>query len=348
MSEQPEEEQTLFTHLIELRDRLLKSVLVIIVLLIPLFYFGNDLYTYLAEPLLKHMPEGTNMIATEVASPFLTPFKLSLVAAIFIAVPYLLYQAWSFIAPGLYQHERRLVVPLMFSSTMLFYAGVAFAYYVVFPLVFGFFIAVAPEGVAVMTDISSYLDFVLKLFIAFGIAFEVPIATILMCWTGMTTPEKLQAKRPYVIVGAFVIGMLMTPPDIISQTLLALPMWLLFEAGIFFAKRMPKRDQSETVDEENSIAGNNIAGSEVAAVAATATGSEAHAEAVQHEHLDEAGDDANSNSDEINTVDQDEEEELTEEDMEDELDRLEAEEDALNAEVEETSEEDSDETSKKE
>ena len=222
MSEKVEEEQGLFSHLIELRDRLLRSVLVIIVLLMPLFYFGNDLYTYLAEPLLKHMPEGTNMIATEVASPFLTPFKLALVAAIFIAVPYLLYQAWGFIAPGLYQHERKLVIPLLVSSTLLFYAGVAFAYYVVFPLVFGFFIAVAPEGVAVMTDISSYLDFVLKLFIAFGIAFEVPIATILMCWTGMTTPDKLATKT-------MMIRSVRTPTGIrwpcISSTTTTAPTW---------------------------------------------------------------------------------------------------------------------------
>jgi sec-independent protein translocase protein TatC len=347
VSEQPEE-QTLFSHLIELRDRLLKSVLVVVVLLVPLFYFGNDLYSYLAEPLLRHMPDGTTMIATEVASPFLTPFKLSLVMAIFIAVPYLLYQAWGFIAPGLYKHERRLVVPLLFSSTMLFYAGVAFAYYVVFPLVFGFFIAVAPEGVAVMTDISSYLDFVLKLFIAFGIAFEVPIATILMCWTGMTTPDKLATKRPYIIVGAFVIGMLMTPPDIISQTLLALPMWLLFEVGIFFARRMPKReetgdDEADFEDEENSIGGARAE----AAVAATATGSEAHAEAVQHEQLDMA-DGAATDNDEVEAVDPDEEEALDDDDMDDELDRLEAEEDALNAEeADMTEEENTDKPTKK-
>lgn len=244
-------EPAFLTHLIELRDRLLRSVLVVIILLMPLLYFANDLYSMLAEPLLRHMPAGTQMIATEVASPFLTPFKLALIAAIFVAVPYLLYQAWAFIAPGLYQHERKLIIPLLASSTVLFYAGIAFAYYVVFPLVFGFFIGVAPEGVAVMTDISKYLDFVLKLFIAFGIAFEVPIATILMCWTGMTTPDKLAEKRAYVIVGAFVIGMLMTPPDVVSQTLLALPMWMLFEVGLFFARRMPKRDVDDYDDSED-------------------------------------------------------------------------------------------------
>jgi len=253
-------EPAFLSHLIELRDRLLRSVLVVVVLLLPLLYFANELYTLLAEPLLRHMPQGTQMIATEVASPFLTPFKLALIASIFIAVPYLLYQTWAFIAPGLYEHEQKLVIPLMASSTLLFYAGIAFAYYVVFPLVFGFFIGVAPEGVAVMTDISKYLDFVLKLFIAFGIAFEVPIATILMCWTGMTTPDKLVEKRAYVIVGAFVIGMLMTPPDIVSQILLAMPMWLLFEVGVFFARRFaPQRGRgdedtdSETASEDSTM-----------------------------------------------------------------------------------------------
>jgi sec-independent protein translocase protein TatC len=302
------EDNSLISHLIELRDRLLRSVLVVIVLLVPLFYFGNELYTLLAEPLLRHMPEGTNMIATEVASPFLTPFKLSLIAAIFLAVPYLLYQAWAFMAPGLYQHERKLVVPLLISSTLLFYAGIAFAYYVVFPLVFGFFIGVAPEGVAVMTDISKYLDFVLKLFIAFGIAFEVPIATILMCWTGMTTPDRLAKKRPYIIVGAFVIGMLMTPPDIISQTLLALPMWALFEVGIFFARRMPKREEAES-EEEHSIAAPGQA------AATVATGSEAVA-GDQQDVVEEAEPYS----------------EMTDEEMEDEFDRLEEEEEGLNAE----------------
>ena len=234
-------EPAFLTHLIELRDRLLRSVLVVVVLLMPLLYFANDLYSLLAEPLLRHMPQGTQMIATEVASPFLTPFKLALIAAIFIAVPYLLYQAWAFIAPGLYQHEQKLVIPLLASSTVLFYSGIAFAYYIVFPLVFGFFIGIAPEGVAVMTDISKYLDFVLKLFIAFGIAFEVPIATILMCWTGMTTPEKLAEKRAYVIVGAFVIGMPITPPGITLPSPVGLPMGVFFEGGPVFSPPPPKR-----------------------------------------------------------------------------------------------------------
>jgi Twin arginine targeting (Tat) protein translocase TatC len=231
-----EVEQPFVSHLIELRDRILRAVLVVLAVFLALFYFANDIYALLAEPLLSHLPAGGSMIATDVASPFLTPLKLTLVTAIFVAIPYLLYQMWAFIAPGLYAHERRLIVPLLLSSTLLFYAGMAFAYFVVFPLVFGFFTAAAPEGVAVMTDINKYLDFVLTLFFAFGVAFEVPIATILLVWMGVVTPAALIAKRPYIIVGAFVIGMLLTPPDIFSQTLLAVPMWILFEIGVFFSR----------------------------------------------------------------------------------------------------------------
>lgn len=241
----PEMEQPFLSHLIELRDRLLRAVLVILVVFFCLFYFANDIYALLAEPLLAHLPEGGSMIATEVASPFLTPLKLTLVAAVFVAIPYLLYQMWGFVAPGLYAHERRLVMPLLLSSTLLFYAGMAFAYFVVFPLVFGFFTAAAPEGVAVMTDINQYLDFVLKLFFAFGVAFEVPIATILLVWMGVVTPDALVAKRPYIIVGAFVVGMLLTPPDIFSQTLLAVPMWILFEIGVFFSRRFVRKETDE-------------------------------------------------------------------------------------------------------
>jgi sec-independent protein translocase protein TatC len=233
---QAQGEMTFVEHLVELRDRLLRVVLAVLCFLVVLFPFANDLYAVLAEPLLRHLPEGTSMIATQVASPFLTPFKLTLVLSIFLAMPVVLYQVWSFIAPGLYKHERRLVFPLMLTSSVLFYLGMAFAYFVVFPLMFAFFQAVAPEGVAIMTDITAYLDFVLKIFFAFGLAFEVPIATILLVWTGFTTPASLTSKRPYIIVGAFVLGMMLTPPDIISQTLLALPMWLLFELGILFSK----------------------------------------------------------------------------------------------------------------
>jgi sec-independent protein translocase protein TatC len=221
-------------------------ILAVIAIFLCLFYFSNDIYTYLAGPLTDLLPEGSSMIAIEVASTFIIPFKLTLVVSIFIAVPYILYQVWGFVAPGLYRHERRLAVPMLASSTFLFYSGIAFAYYVVFPLIFGFFTSTAPEGVTVMTDIGKYLDFVLTIFFAFGIAFEVPIATILLVWTGATTADSLAAKRPYVIVGAFVIGMLLTPPDVISQALLAFPMWVLFEAGIFFARiYKPKKDAGD-------------------------------------------------------------------------------------------------------
>ncbi|VAX12084.1 Twin-arginine translocation protein TatC [hydrothermal vent metagenome] len=233
-SEEPE--QPFLSHLFELRDRLLRVVLVVVLIFAGLFSFANDLYHILATPLLKQLPAGSSMIATEVASPFLTPFKLALVASIFMAMPFILYQAWAFIAPGLYKHEKRLAFPLLFSSIVLFYVGMAFAYYVVFPLVFGFLVTTAPQGVAVMTDISKYLDFVLKLFFAFGVAFEVPIATILLVLAGVTTPDDLASKRAYIIVAAFVVGMLLTPPDVISQTLLALPMWMLFEIGLFFSR----------------------------------------------------------------------------------------------------------------
>ena len=228
-------EQPLIYHLIELRDRLLRVVLVVGVVFLALFPFSNKLFSWLSGPLMAHMPEGSSMIAIEVASPFLIPFKLTLFLALFLSIPYVLYQLWSFVAPGLYKHERRLVYPLLVSSTVLFYAGAAFAYFVVFPLVFAFFTGTAPDGVSVMTDISRYLDFVLTLFFAFGMAFEVPVFTVLLVWTGMATQDGLRQKRPYIIVGAFVIGMLLTPPDIISQTLLAVPVWILFELGVYFS-----------------------------------------------------------------------------------------------------------------
>jgi len=239
-----DEGQPLVEHLLELRTRLLHSILAILIVFAPLFYFANDIYVFISEPLRKFLPEGTSMIATEVASPFLTPFKLTLVLAIFISIPFILHQLWSFIAPGLYGNEKRIAMPLLVSSVLLFYGGIAFAFYVVFPLVFGFFTSAAPEGVTVMTDINRYLDFVLKLFFAFGIAFEIPIATVLLVWTGATTIENLRRKRPYVIVGCFVVGMLLTPPDVISQMLLAIPMWILFEAGILFALMIRKAPES--------------------------------------------------------------------------------------------------------
>ena len=235
-------EMTFVEHLVELRNRLLRVVIVVAVLLLCMMPFANRLYVLLAAPLLAEMQMGSTMIATQVASPFLTPFKLALVAAILIGMPYILYQFWAFVAPGLYRNEKRLVFPLMVSSSFLFYLGMAFAYFVVFPLMFAFFQAVAPEGVEIMTDISAYLDFVLKIFFAFGLAFEVPIATVVLVWTGFTTPESLKQKRPYIIVGAFVVGMLLTPPDMISQTLLALPVWALFELGLIFAKVYVRRE----------------------------------------------------------------------------------------------------------
>jgi sec-independent protein translocase protein TatC len=264
-------EQPLLAHLIELRDRMLRIVLVVLAVFVALFPFANDLYTLLAEPLMAHLPSGSSMIATEVASPFLTPFKLTLIAAIFIGVPVILYQFWAFIAPGLYQHERRMIFPLVISSTFLFYAGMAFAYFVVFPLVFGFLVSVAPEGVSVMTDISKYLDFVLKLFFAFGVAFEVPIATILLVWMGATTPEKLTAKRPYIIVGAFVVGMLLTPPDVISQSLLAIPVWLLFEVGVVFSRFFVRKPDAEEDTDESEDAPTSPTTSASGATAAAAT-----------------------------------------------------------------------------
>ena len=247
-------EQPLIYHLIELRDRLLRVVLVVGVVFIALVPFSNTLFSILSGPLMAHMPDDSSMIAIEVASPFLIPFKLTLFLALFIAIPYVLYQLWSFVAPGLYRHERRLAVPLLVSSTVLFYAGAAFAYFVVFPLVFAFFTGTAPEGVSVMTDISRYLDFVLTLFFAFGAAFEVPVFTVLLVWTGMATQKGLREKRPYVIVGAFVIGMLLTPPDIISQTLLAVPVWLLFELGVYFSGWFIKqRDDLSNHNSESTV-----------------------------------------------------------------------------------------------
>ena len=236
---------TLIQHLIELRSRLLTSVLTVLVIFLCLFYFANDIYAFVSEPLRQLLPAGATMIATEVASPFLTPFKLTIVLSFFLAIPFILHQIWSFISPGMYAHEKRLAIPILVSSIVLFYAGIAFAYFVVFPLIFGFFTTVGPEGVSIMTDINKYLDFVLKIFFAFGVAFEIPIATFLLVVSGITTADKLTEKRPYVIVGCFVLGMLLTPPDVISQVLLALPMWLLFELGIILA-RLSKKSSAKS------------------------------------------------------------------------------------------------------
>ncbi|MBT0721862.1 Sec-independent protein translocase subunit TatC [Tatumella sp. TA1] len=247
-----EDTQPLISHLIELRKRLLNCIIAVLIIFLALIYFANDIYQMIAAPLIKQMPVGASMIATDVASPFFTPIKLTIIVSVFLAVPVILYQVWAFIAPALYRHERKLVMPLLFSSSLLFYVGVAFAYFIVFPLAFGFFAKTAPQGVQIATDISNYLDFVMAIFMAFGVAFEVPIAIVLLCWTGLTTPDDLRKKRPYILVGAFVVGMLLTPPDVFSQTLLAIPMYCLFEVGVFFSRyyvgkgRWDKEQDSES------------------------------------------------------------------------------------------------------
>lgn len=255
-SQNPDQDSglTFLSHLIELRDRLLRIVLMIAVVFGILALISNDLYAFLAKPLLAYMPKGSGMIATEVASSFFVPIKLALVSAVFVSMPYILYHLWAFVAPALYSHEKRLVLPLLVGSIVLFYCGVSFAYFVVSPLMFEFFFTTTPEGVSMMTDISSYLDFVLTIFFAFGLAFEVPIATILLVWTGMITPEGLADKRPYVVVGIFLVAALLTPPDPLSQTLLAVPMWLLFELGLIFSRAFVKRreeDDEASADSEN-------------------------------------------------------------------------------------------------
>ena len=250
MSEEDlDQPQTLITHLTELRDRIIRCLIAVFIIFLFLFPFANEIYEFISLPLRDLLPEGASMIATEVASPFLTPFKLSMLLSLYLAMPYVLFQIWRFIAPGMYLTEQRIAIPILSSSIILFYAGTAFAYFVVFPLVFSFFTSVAPDGIEIMTDINRYLDFVLKLFFAFGIAFEIPIIAIILIVTGVTTAEKLASKRPFILVGCFVIGMLLTPPDVISQILLAIPMWILFEVGIFLARRMdPIVDEIDTFD----------------------------------------------------------------------------------------------------
>lgn len=251
MSELEDASQSLIGHLTELRDRLLRCVLAVLLVFICLFAFANDIYSFISEPLRELLPEGTSMIATDVASPFLTPFKLTLITSVAVAMPYILFQAWGFIAPGMYKHEKRIAFPLFLSSVFLFYAGLAFAYYVVFPLVFGFFSAIGPEGVAYTPDIARFLDMALKLFFAFGIAFEIPVATMLLIWAGVAEPKSLAEKRPYVVVGCFIAGMFLTPPDVISQALLALPMWMLFELGLFFGRFIQQDKPTEEQEPAN-------------------------------------------------------------------------------------------------
>ena len=251
MSEIPENDQPmpLVSHLTELRTRLLRCVAVIFVIFAGLFAFAQQIYTLVSAPLRAHLPANATMIATDVASPFLTPFKLTMIVSLFLAIPVILHQIWGFIAPGLYRHEKRIAVPLLVSSIFLFYAGMTFAYFLVFPLIFGFFASATPEGVSMMTDIASYLDFVMTLFFAFGVAFEIPVAVILLVWIGVVDVKYLKKIRPYVIIGCFMVGMVLTPPDIFSQTLLAVPMWLLFEVGVLFGGLIRKRSAPVQADE---------------------------------------------------------------------------------------------------
>jgi sec-independent protein translocase protein TatC len=244
------DERPFLDHIIELRERLLKALLAVLLLFFPLYYYANNIYEWVAAPLMANLPSGSGMIATEVASPFLTPFKLSMYAAFFLAMPVILHQMWAFVSPGLYLREKRFALPLLVSSVLLYYAGMAFAYFLVFPLVFKFFAGITPVGVTMMTDINHYLEFVLGLFFAFGFTFEIPIATFLIVSTGLTTTKSLTEKRPYVIVGCFIVGMILTPgPDVISQVMLAVPMWILFELGVFFARMAERSTQSTAVAE---------------------------------------------------------------------------------------------------
>ncbi len=245
-------QQSLMSHLLELRTRLLRSVAAVVVLMFALMPFANPLYSALARPLMQRLPQGASMIATGVAAPFLAPFKFAMMLAVYLAMPFVFYQAWAFVAPGLYLRERALALPMLISSVALFYLGMAFAYFVVFPIIFGFFATAAPAGVLVMTDVTSYLDFVLTLFLAFGVAFEVPVIVVLLVSLGFADIATLRKGRPYVIVGAFVVGMLLTPPDVFSQTILAVPVWLLFEIGLvvagLLAKRAARRDAAPAME----------------------------------------------------------------------------------------------------
>lgn len=251
-------QETFISHLLELRDRLLRAVIAWVVVFVCLFPWANDLYTILAQPLLAKLPQGGQMIATEVVTPFFVPVKVALMSAFLVALPYILYQAWAFVAPGLYSHEKKFILPLVLASVVLFACGMAFAYFLVFPVVFGFIIGIAPQGVAVMTDIGKYLDFVITMFLAFGVTFEVPIVVVALAVMGIVEVEKFKQGRPYVIVGAFVIGAIFTPPDVISQIMLAVPLWLLYEMGVIVAGWLvrnkvvapPDRDEFKPLSEE--------------------------------------------------------------------------------------------------
>lgn len=250
-AEEPEKlaEGTLISHLLELRDRLMKAFIAVILCFIPCAIFANELFTFIAQPLIDKLPQGASLIATNVISPFMTPFKLAFYVGLIAAMPVVLYQAWAFIAPGLYRHERRFALPLMVSSAFLFYAGIAFAYFAVFPVMFGFFASTTPEGVRMMTDIASYLDFVMTMFLCFGVAFEIPIVVVLLTLTGMISIDKLASVRGYVLIGIFVVAAFVTPPDAISQTIMAVPMYLLYEGGMILARLMSKIRRPQETDE---------------------------------------------------------------------------------------------------
>ena len=255
MSGEPEQlaEGTLISHLLELRDRLLRAFLSVILVFVPLAFFANDVFTLVAQPLINQLPAGSSLIATSVISPFMTPFKLALFVALFLAMPYVLYQIWAFVAPGLYRHEKRFAMPLLASSVVLFYAGVAFAYFVVFPVMFQFFANTTPAGVRMMTDITSYMDFVLTMFLCFGLAFEGPVVVVLLVLTRLVGVEKLAEVRGYVLIGIFVVAALLTPPDAISQTIMAVPMYLLYESGLVMARlmdRMRRKSEAEADEAE--------------------------------------------------------------------------------------------------
>jgi sec-independent protein translocase protein TatC len=249
MSAEPEKlpEGTLISHLLELRDRLIRALIGVALIFVPCMFYSNDIFSFVARPLIDKLPKGTNLIATSVMSPFTTPFKMSFFVAVFLAMPYTLYQLWAFVAPGLYRHEKRFAVPLLASSIVLFYIGVVFAYFFVFPVMFQFFASTTPKGVAMMTDITSYLDFVLTMFFAFGVAFEVPIAVVLLVITGIVSLEKMKKNRGYVLIGIFVIAAILTPPDAVSQCIMAIPMYLLYEGGLLMARILSKmkRDADE-------------------------------------------------------------------------------------------------------
>ena len=260
MSQSPREpealaEGTLISHLLELRDRLLRALIAVFIVFLPLVFFSNDLFTFVARPLIEKLPEGTSLIATSVVAPFMTPLKLALIAAIFVAMPYVLYEVWGFVAPGLYRREKRFALPLFASSVVLFYTGVAFAYFIVFPLMFAFLTTTTPEGVRMMTDISSYLDFTLLLFFAFGIAFEVPVAVVLLASTGLVKVETLKKNRGYVLLGIFVVAAFLTPPDAISQSFMAVPMYILYELGILFAQYLTRSRAAEAATQDTAGSG---------------------------------------------------------------------------------------------